>query len=102
MARHHMIDGEKVMFTAEEETARDAEEAAWEDEKPARAFTGLRNRRNELLHDTDWVATKALEAGGPVPDPWQVYRQALRDLPATLDNSSILSFDMESGFPSKP
>lgn len=31
MARHHMIDGKKVAFTAEEETARDAEEKKWAD-----------------------------------------------------------------------
>ena len=54
MARHHMINGEKVMFTQAEEDARDAEEAAWESEKPARAFSGLRSRRDELLHDTDF------------------------------------------------
>ena len=29
MARYHTINGEKVPFTAAEETARDAEEAAW-------------------------------------------------------------------------
>ena len=49
MARHHMVNNEKVMFTAEEETARDAEEKAWEDEKPVRAFAGLRSERNRKL-----------------------------------------------------
>ena len=29
MARHHLIDGIKVPFTAEEETAWDAKEKAW-------------------------------------------------------------------------
>ena len=29
MARNHLINGKLVPFTAEEETARDAEEAAW-------------------------------------------------------------------------
>jgi len=29
MARHHMTDSGPVPFTAEEEAARDAEEAAW-------------------------------------------------------------------------
>ena len=98
MARHHMINGEKVMFTAEEETARDAEEAKWESEKPVRAFIGLRSRRNELLHDTDFYSLSDVT----MSDEMKSYRQALRDLPATLDNSSVLSFDMESGFPAKP
>ena len=30
MPRYHNINGNRVQFTAEEETARDAEEAAWE------------------------------------------------------------------------
>ena len=34
MARHQMIDGVKVDFTPEEETARDAEELAWANTKP--------------------------------------------------------------------
>ena len=31
MPRYHNINGVKVQFTAEEETARDAEEQAWAD-----------------------------------------------------------------------
>ena len=34
MPRHHMINNIKVQFTAEEETARDAEELAWANVKP--------------------------------------------------------------------
>ena len=37
MARHHMINGEKVMFTAEEEAQRDAEEKKWAGAKHPRA-----------------------------------------------------------------
>ena len=36
MPRYHKINDVKVQFTPEEETARDAEEKAWEDEAPAR------------------------------------------------------------------
>ena len=38
MARNHLINGKLVPFTAEEETARDAEEAAWAVEKAATAY----------------------------------------------------------------
>ena len=31
MPRYKMVNGERVQLTAEEEAARDAEEAAWED-----------------------------------------------------------------------
>jgi len=43
MPRYHNINGVKVQFTAEEETARDAEEKAWADAAPARALAELRN-----------------------------------------------------------
>ena len=98
MARHHMINGEKVMFSEAEEAARDAEEAKWESEKPARMFSGLRTRRDELLHDTDFYSLSDVT----MSDEMKTYRQALRDLPGTLDNTSVLSFDMDSGFPAKP
>jgi len=42
MTRYHLINGEKVAFTAEEETARDAEEAAWATEQAANAYKSKR------------------------------------------------------------
>lgn len=41
----------------------------------------MRQRRNGLLSETDWVVTAAYEQGSPVPQVWQEYRQALRDIP---------------------
>ena len=46
MPRHHMVNNEKVPFTAEEETARDAEEAAWTAEAPTRAAAAVQNNRS--------------------------------------------------------
>ena len=43
----------------------------------------LRMERNELLANTDWVSTRSVDSGTPVSQEWLVYRQALRDLPAT-------------------
>jgi hypothetical protein len=56
MPRYHKVNGVKVQFTAEEETARDAEEQAWADAAPARALAELRNKRNRLLAETDYLA----------------------------------------------
>ena len=98
MARHHMVNGEKVMFTAEEETARDAEEKAWEDEKPVREFAGLRSERDRKLEETDFYSLSDVT----MSEDMKAYRQALRDLPATLNNTSILSFDMDDDWPTKP
>lgn len=41
----------------------------------------LRQRRDALLAESDWVSLRASETGQPVPSPWLTYRAALRDLP---------------------
>ena len=45
MARHHMTADGPVPFTAEEEAARDAEEAAWAAERAALATTEYQRQR---------------------------------------------------------
>jgi len=46
MARHHLINGIKVPFTAEEETARDAEEAQAVIDKEAREAAEAARKAN--------------------------------------------------------
>tara|TARA_R100001594_G_scaffold723_2_gene2844 strand:- start:4581 stop:4793 length:213 start_codon:yes stop_codon:yes gene_type:complete len=46
MARHHLINGIKVPFTAEEETARDAEEAQAVKDKEAREAVETARKAN--------------------------------------------------------
>ena len=66
----------------------------------------LRNLRNELLNESDWIVTKSLEAGVAVPDEWKTYRQELRDITKTAKpKSSYLpaKLDLESvTFPKEP
>ena len=81
MPRYHNINGVKVQFTAEEETARDAEEKAWSDNKLNRDLSELRNRRNTLLAETDFYALSDVT----MSDEMKKYRQDLRDLPSGLD-----------------
>ena len=81
MPRYHNINGNVVQFTAEEETARDAEEQAWADAAPARALATLRTRRNRLLAETDFYGNSDVT----MSDDMTTYRQALRDLPAGKD-----------------
>ena len=54
MPRYKMVNGERIQLTAAEETARDAEEAAWADGALARAQADLRAKRNRLLAETDF------------------------------------------------
>ena len=81
MPRYHNINGVKVQFTAEEETARDAEEKAWADGAVGRAQADLRSRRNRLLTETDFYALSDVT----LSDAMKTYRQDLRDLPAGKD-----------------
>ena len=81
MPRYHNINGVKVQFTAEEETARDAEEKAWADGALGRAQANLRSKRNRLLAETDYYALSDVT----LSDAMKKYRQDLRDLPAGKD-----------------
>ena len=81
MPRYHNINGNKVQFTAAEETARDNEEAAWANAAPARALADLRQRRNRLLAETDYLAL----SDNTLSDDMKTYRKDLRDLPAGKD-----------------
>ena len=86
MTRYHITNGVKVAYTAEEETARDAEEAAWAAAANDRALEELRRQRNQLLEESDWRAVSDLT----MSDAWKTYRQTLRDLPAnTADPNNV-------------
>ena len=79
MARMKNVNGVNMPLTAAEETARDAEEKAWADGRPAREMEMIRNHRNGLLSDTDWTGTSDLTMSADM----KTYRQMLRDVPAS-------------------
>ena len=81
MPRYHNINGNQVQFTAEEETARDAEEQAWADGAVARAQANLRQERDRRLAETDFYALSDVTMSSDM----QTYRQNLRDLPSGKD-----------------
>ena len=95
MPRYHNINGNRVQFTAEEETARDNEEAAWANAAPARALANLRSRRNRLLAETDYLAL----SDNTLSDDMKTYRKDLRDLPAGKDTVKKCE---DATWPTKP
>jgi len=95
MPRYHNINGVKVQFTAEEETARDNEETAWANAAPARALANMRAKRNRLLAETDFYALSDVT----LSDDMTTYRQALRDLPAGKDTVAKVN---NATWPTKP
>tara|TARA_R110001592_G_scaffold50776_1_gene156865 strand:- start:381 stop:656 length:276 start_codon:yes stop_codon:yes gene_type:complete len=80
MPRYHNINGEMVQFTAAEETARDAEEAAWAAGAATRQAAEVRKERDAKLAACDWRASSDVT----LSTEWRTYRQALRDVPAQL------------------
>jgi len=90
-----MVNGVKVDFTAEEETARDIKEAAVENALPAKRMVELRRQRDVLLAETDYMALGDVT----LSDAWKTYRQALRDITGTTPSDDALS---NITFPTKP
>ena len=95
MPRYHNINGNRVQFTAEEETARDNEETAWANAAPARALADMRAKRNKLLAQTDFYALSDVTMSSDMT----TYRQALRDLPAGKDTVKKVN---DATWPTKP
>ena len=81
--RDSEIDGVKSHFIGDD-TARDARILA---EK----WTNIRERRNKLLTESDWVVVKAKEehANASIPSDWVDYRTALRDITKQSDPDDI-------------
>jgi chromosome segregation ATPase len=95
MARYKLINGIKVQFTAEEEAQRDAEELAWTNNAFNRALESLRDKRNKLLKETDYLAL----SDQTLSDDMRTYRQALRDI---TENLTTVEQVQSIEFPTKP
>jgi len=81
MARTKLVNGVRIALTAEEEAARDAEEAAWAAGAFDRAIAEVRSRRNRLLAETDFYALSDVTMSSDMT----TYRQALRDITNGVD-----------------
>ena len=95
MARTKLVNGERIALTAEEEAARDAEEAAWAAGAFDRAIADVRSKRNALLAETDFYALSDVTMSSDMT----TYRQALRDITNgvdTVDKCNAISW------PTKP
>ena len=95
MTRHHATVNGNVAFTAEEEAARDAEEAADLVTQAADKIAYVRAERDSLLKESDWVVVRAKELGQDVPKAWYDYRGDLRRLPEQAGFPDVI-------FPTKP
>ena len=95
MARTKMINGVEVNLTAEEETARDNEELIVANNEFNKKLNDLREDRNKLLADTDYLAL----SDNTMSESMTTYRQQLRDATNGLETVE----DVEAyEFPTKP
>ena len=95
MERFKIVDGVKIYLTAEENTARDLEEQQWNEGAFDRKMTSLREKRNNLLAQTDYLALSDQTMSAEMT----TYRQALRD----ITNGLTTVADVEAVvFPTKP
>jgi len=76
MPRQHNINGNKVPFTASEEAEWNAKETAWNNGAFDRSMKDLRNKRNQLLSETDFYANSDVTMSAEMT----TYRQDLRDI----------------------
>ena len=82
---YKVINGERIQFTAEEETELAERRAAADLD-----FTHVRMTRNRLLKGTDWTQVGDAVLGDHTAAEWATYRQALRDYPASASKLSEL------------
>ena len=99
MVAYKDINGVAVEMTAEEEAEHNKEVKLWEDGALDRALENLRNKRNQLLSDSDWEVTMAKEKGTNLSSAFKTWRQDLRDITEGLNTAE----EVEAvEFPEKP
>jgi hypothetical protein len=90
-----LVDGVLIDLTAEEIAQKQADELAWNYGAFDRALADLREKRNKLLSDTDYLAL----ADNTMTEEARTYRQALRDITEGLTTKEQVKAVV---FPNKP
>lgn len=84
-----------------------ADVMAKDSEVKAEALAQLREKRSELLAETDKITMMCYSRGIPVPADWSAYQQELRDLPANsspdfADNGALTGINWPTAPTTKP
>ena len=87
------LDGKIVPLTAEDENQIKIDKENFENN-----FSYIRNERNRLLQETDWIVIREREQSGTVHnfEEFMKYRQELRDIPTKYNKVSLVKW------PTKP
>ena len=92
---HKIVNGQQVELTADEIAAIAAQEQAWNAVAFDRAMADLRQRRNQLLAETDYLAL----SDNTLSAEMTTYRQELRDITNGLTTVEEVNAVV---FPTKP
>ena len=90
-----LVDGVEIEMTNAEIALKQAEDKASLEGTLVQRMALLRNKRNILLAETDWMANSDVT----MSNDWKTYRQALRDITKTEPVDMALS---NITFPTKP
>ena len=90
-----MVNGQLVDLTIEEITEKEEQDQLWLDGAFDRAILNLREKRNNLLKDTDYLAL----SDNTMSESMTTYRQQLRD--ATNGLTTVAEVEAYT-FPTKP
>ena len=90
-----IVDGVEIEMTDAEIASRQAEEKQNLEGTLVQRMAKLRNERNNLLAETDWMGNSDVT----ISNDWKTYRQALRDITKTEPTDMALS---NITFPTKP
>ena len=63
--------------------------------KAAEPMNLLREERDRLIAQSDWMIVRAKETSTNIPAAWKTYRQSLRDLPASASPSLDSNGDLD-------
>ena len=100
------VNGIEIELTDEEQAEFDAKAKKWADGELNRLLDELRETRNALLKESDYMGNSDVE----MSDVWKTYRQGLRNITQGLDTvakvKEKMKFDEDTktfvNFPTKP
>lgn len=86
----------RVTYTLSDFTQEEVDDYAEE------KWKRLREKRDNLLQQTDWILVRAAEESLTVSPEVTSYRQQLRDFPETIENILTFKIDNDTLWPTKP
>jgi len=96
---HKIVNGQQVELTAEEIAAIAAQETVWNDGAFDRAMADLRQRRNQLLAETDWSVLPDVSLTSSQKSTMMNYRSDLRNITDGLETVEDVNAVQLPGIP---